>query len=264
MDNVTLANALFDAIEVGDTTKFLSLCSADATVLDTTHKSDTPIGREAEYMAKMPQMFKEFKYAQRRYTATADGAVLQHTLTGVTADGLPVKLPIIIRLYAAGGKVRRMEEYYDSKRAPFAPDTPLRKFLKEMNGAKGHPDAINRLISPDLKSGNLVPMYTNREGFWKVIHILATSFSEFVQTDTHYVEQGNMIVRRSINSATHCGQFMGIPATGKKATFEGFEMIKIVDGRIVEDWILVDILSLLQQIGATPETMKLGPKFGVI
>jgi predicted ester cyclase/ketosteroid isomerase-like protein len=264
MDNVILANDLFDAAEAGDAKKFLSLCTADASVLDTTHKSDTPIGQAAEFVAKLPGMFKEFKYAQRRYTATADGAVLQHTLTGQTADGAPVALPIIIRMYVAGGKVRRLEEYYDGKRAPFAPDTPLKKFLKEMNKAEGHPDAINQLISPDLKSGNLTPMYTNRDGFWKVIHVLATSFTNFSQIDTHYVEQGNMVVRRIVASATHSGQFMGIPATGKKFTYEGFEMIKIVDGKIVEDWILVDILSLLQQIGATPETMKLGPKFGVI
>jgi ketosteroid isomerase-like protein len=264
MDNVTLANALFDAIEAGDMKTFISLCTADARVVDTTHKSDTSVAQAAEFLAKLPGMFKEFKYAQRHYTATADGAVLQHTLTGQTPDGRPVSLPVIIRMYAVSSKVRRLEEYYDSKRAPFAPDTPLTKFLKEMNGAEGHRDAINRLISPDLKSGNLTPMYTNREGFWKVIHVLGTSFSDFTQIDTHYVEQGNMVVRRIVASATHSGQFMGIPATGKKFTYEGFEMIKIVDGRIVEDWILVDILSLLQQIGATPETMKLGPKFGVI
>jgi ketosteroid isomerase-like protein len=264
MDNVLLANALFDAIEAGDTAKFQSLYAADAVVVDTTRKSQMSIAKEAEFVGQMHDLFKSFKYAQRRYSNTADGAVLQHTLTGQTADGQAVSLPIIIRMYVADGRIRRMEEYYDGKRAPFAPDTPLTKFLKDMKSASGHPEALNQLLSPELKNSNLRPMYHNRDGFWKLIKVLAGCFSNFTQRDSHYIEQGNMVVRRILCNATHSGQFMGIPPTGKRVSYEGFEMIRIVDGRIVEDWILVDTLSILQQIGATPETMNLGPKFGVI
>lgn len=264
MDNVSLANAAFDAIEAGDTEKFRSLYAADAVVVDTTRKSQTPVASELEFVGKMHEQLKSFKYAQRRYSNTADGAVLQHTLLGQTAQGEAVALPIIIRMYVTDGKIRRMEEYYDSKRAPFAPDTPLTKFLKDMKSAQGRPEALNQLLSPELRNSNLRPMYHNRDGFWKLIKVLAGCFSNFTQRDTHYIEQGNMVVRRILCEATHSGQFMGVPATGKRVSYEGFEMIRVVDCRIVEDWILVDTLSILQQIGATPQTMNLGPKFGVI
>jgi ketosteroid isomerase-like protein/predicted ester cyclase len=265
MDNVQLANALFDSIEANDTKKFLSLCAADARVIDTSEGADTPIAEEADFLATMPKLFKTFKYAQRRYAATADGAVLQHSLQGETHSGHSVDAPIMIRMYVAQGKISRMEEYYDSSRvAAIFGDSPLRKFLQDMEKAtETNPQAINQFVSPDLTSGNLTPMYTSRAGFEQLEQILGKVFPDYAQQDTHYVEQGNMIVRRIVSTVTQAGQFMGVPATGKKATFEGFEMFEIIDGKIVKGWILPDTFSLLQQVGAMPETMKLGPKFGV-
>lgn len=265
MDNVQLANALFDSIEAGDGRRFLSLCTSDARVLDTTEGSDIPIAREAEFLATLPKLFKKFKYAQRRYAATADGAVLQHSLQGESQSGHTVDLPIMIRMYVANGKVRRLEEYYDSSQtSAIYGDAPLRQFLKDMEKAfaKG-PEAVNQFISPDLESCTLHPMYKSRDGFWKLEETLGKVFPDYTQTDTHYVEQGNFIVRRIVATQTHSGQFMGVPTTGKKSTFEGFEMFEISDGKIVRNWILPDTCSLLQQIGAFPETMNLGPRIGV-
>jgi predicted ester cyclase/ketosteroid isomerase-like protein len=265
MDNIQLANALFDSIEAHDRKKFLSLCTADARVIDTSEGADTPIAQEADFLATLPKLFKTFKYAQRRYVATSDGAVLQHSLQGETQSGHSVDVAIMIRMYVIYGKISRMEEYYDSNQVTVIfGDSPLRNFLQDMaKASEKDPQAINQFVSPDLKSGNLTPMYTNRDGFWKLEEILGKVFPDYTQQDTHYVEQGNMIVRRIVSTVTQAGQFMGVPATGKKATFEGFEMFEIIDGKIVKGWILPDTFSLLQQIGAMPETMKLGPKFGV-
>jgi ketosteroid isomerase-like protein/predicted ester cyclase len=265
MDHVQLANALFDSIESGDKREFLSLCTSDARVIDTTEGSDIPIAQEAEFLANLPTLFKKFKYGQRRYAATSDGAVLQHSLQGESQSGHTVDLPIMIRMYVANGKVRRLEEYYDSSHTDaIYGEAPLRQFLQDMEKAfeKG-PEAVNQFISPDLESCTLHPMYKNRDGFWKLVETLGKVFPDYTQTDTHYVEQGNMIVRRIVATQTHSAQFMGVPATGKKSTFEGFEMFEIIDGKIVKNWILPDTCSLLQQIGAFPETMKLGPRIGV-
>jgi predicted ester cyclase/ketosteroid isomerase-like protein len=265
MNNVQLANALFDSIESGDERRFLSLCTSDCRVLDTTEGSDIPIAREAQFLATLPGLFKKFKYAQRSYAATADGAVLQHSLQGESQSAHTVDLPIMIRMYVANGKVRRLEEYYDSSHTgAIYGDSPLRQFLQDMEKAfaKG-PDAVNQFISPDLASCTLHPMYKSRDGFWKLEEALGKVFPDYTQTDTHYVEQGNLIVRRIVATQTHSGQFMGVPATGKKSTFEGFEMFEIIDGKIVRNWILPDTCSLLQQIGAFPATMNLGPRLGV-
>lgn len=51
---------------------------------------------------------------------------------------------------------------------------------------------------------------------------------------------------------THRGDFMGIPATGREVTFASMEFNRVVGGRVAEHWVLIDMLGLLQQLGAAP------------
>jgi predicted ester cyclase len=45
------------------------------------------------------------------------------------------------------------------------------------------------------------------------------------------------------------GDFMGIPATGKQATWTEIHIGRVADGRMVEHWGLVDQLGMLVQLG---------------
>jgi steroid delta-isomerase-like uncharacterized protein len=53
-------------------------------------------------------------------------------------------------------------------------------------------------------------------------------------------------------TATHKGEFQGIPPTGKKVSFGGMEFFTIMDGKITEERVIVDMVGLMQQIGAIP------------
>jgi len=52
--------------------------------------------------------------------------------------------------------------------------------------------------------------------------------------------------------ATHKGEYMGIPATGKKIDITVAMIIKIIGGKWVEFWNVTDI-RLAQQLGAIPK-----------
>ena len=56
---------------------------------------------------------------------------------------------------------------------------------------------------------------------------------------------------------THLGSWLGIPATGKFISIQMFVVHRIADGRIVEDWVLVDSLGVFQQLGLVPPTEEL-------
>jgi predicted ester cyclase len=45
---------------------------------------------------------------------------------------------------------------------------------------------------------------------------------------------------------------MSIPATGKQVKFDGVVITRLAGGKVVEDWELADMMSLLQQLGAIP------------
>jgi steroid delta-isomerase-like uncharacterized protein len=75
--------------------------------------------------------------------------------------------------------------------------------------------------------------------------------------DLHYtvedlIAEGDKIVARITISGTQQGAFMGIPATGKQATISDIEIFRVTNGKVVENWVQVDFLGLLQQLGVIP------------
>ncbi len=50
-------------------------------------------------------------------------------------------------------------------------------------------------------------------------------------------------------TGTHKGDFMGIPATGKQVKVHGVVLSRFEDGKIVEEWEVLDQLAMLQQLG---------------
>jgi predicted ester cyclase len=51
---------------------------------------------------------------------------------------------------------------------------------------------------------------------------------------------------------THKGLFMGNQPTGRPVEVQGIIFAHISNGRIVEDWTLVDQMGILQQLGIVP------------
>lgn len=56
---------------------------------------------------------------------------------------------------------------------------------------------------------------------------------------------------RATQHGTHGGDFMGIPATGKKVTATIVDVIRIEDGQFAEQWGGPDVFDMLRQVGAT-------------
>ena len=60
---------------------------------------------------------------------------------------------------------------------------------------------------------------------------------------------GDMVLAWISQSGTQSGELMGIPATGKKATWGQIIIARFAAGQIVESWTNEDILGLMQQLG---------------
>ena len=50
---------------------------------------------------------------------------------------------------------------------------------------------------------------------------------------------------------THTGVFQGLPPTGRKVSFGGIEINRMVDGKVAEHWVQLDQVAMLQQLGLT-------------
>jgi steroid delta-isomerase-like uncharacterized protein len=66
------------------------------------------------------------------------------------------------------------------------------------------------------------------------------------------IAEGDKVVFRWTMTATHQGEYLGIPATGKQIEQTGVAIYRLADARIVELWFYPDNVGLMQQLGALP------------
>jgi predicted ester cyclase len=51
---------------------------------------------------------------------------------------------------------------------------------------------------------------------------------------------------------TNSGSFQGMPPTGKAVDVTATGIFRIVDGKVTDNWVNLDFLGLLQQLGIVP------------
>ena len=69
-----------------------------------------------------------------------------------------------------------------------------------------------------------------------ILKIVASQFSELKVEMLDIFGDKDMVATRVLYEGIHTGECMGIPATGKKISFEALENFKVADGKIVESW----------------------------
>src|SRR5687767_13183488 len=65
------------------------------------------------------------------------------------------------------------------------------------------------------------------------------------------------VMTRSTMHGTHTGSWLGIAPTGKPVSIRMFVVHRIVNGKIAEDWVLVETLGFFQQLEIVPATEEI-------
>jgi len=63
------------------------------------------------------------------------------------------------------------------------------------------------------------------------------------------IAEGDRVVVRATVHGVHQGPFMGAPPTGKTVAFPLIIIYRLAEDRIVEHWMLTDMIAFMQQIG---------------
>lgn len=71
------------------------------------------------------------------------------------------------------------------------------------------------------------------------------------------ISEGAEVLSRSVMRGRHTGEWMGIAASGREVSIRMMVVHRIEDGKIVEDWVLVESLGFLQQLGLVPPTVEI-------
>lgn len=78
------------------------------------------------------------------------------------------------------------------------------------------------------------------------------AFSNKVCIDEARITQGQWCAAFGRQEAIHSGQFMGIAPTFKKVEIRYMDFWKVVDGKIQDNWVMVDFPYVMRQLGVDP------------
>ncbi|MCC5647910.1 ester cyclase [Nostoc sp. CHAB 5824] len=89
----------------------------------------------------------------------------------------------------------------------------------------------------------------NSDGFKQFGMAFYLAFTNGQHTFDEVIVQGDKVVTYGTFTATHLGDFQGLPPTGKQIKLSIMHIDRLDDGKIIEHWGQGDALGLMQQLG---------------
>jgi len=118
---------------------------------------------------------------------------------------------------------------------------------------QGRLERADDLVAMDFVELDPLPgQRQGREGLKEVIGQMRSAFPDIHWVLDEMVAEDDKVFSRFTWSGTHRGAFLGIPATGRSIRVTGMVLDRIAEGKMAESRILMDRLSLMQQMGVIP------------
>jgi predicted ester cyclase len=73
-------------------------------------------------------------------------------------------------------------------------------------------------------------------------------WSDMRMTEEEAIEGQDAVVIRNRVEATHTGEFLGIPATGRRIAWDNISIVRVSNGRVVGQWAQPDLWGIHQQL----------------
>jgi predicted ester cyclase len=126
----------------------------------------------------------------------------------------------------------------------------VRRFFEELLSTDNFAVA-DEILSPAFRfyfAGSPVAM--DLESYMEFLVARRAAFPDrrFVVEDM--IAEGDKVSARFTMRGTHKGEFRGIAPSGTELTMTGIDMIRLSEGKMVEDRVEVDQLGMMQQLGA--------------
>lgn len=94
-------------------------------------------------------------------------------------------------------------------------------------------------------------------GLKEWVALMHRTFPDFRVIVEDEIAEGDRVVQRMTARGTHQGELFGVPPTGREVSVPFIEINRVgPDGKFVEHWSSVDLLGLLQQLGALPTELQ--------
>lgn len=119
----------------------------------------------------------------------------------------------------------------------------------------GDVDGFGDLVADDFVEHEEVPgLPPTKEGVLTLFRGYRAAFPDLQMTAHEIIASGDRTVARVTTTGTQAGEWMGMPASGKRVEVQLIDIMGFdAAGLICEHWGVMDMLSMLQQLGAIPD-----------
>lgn len=126
--------------------------------------------------------------------------------------------------------------------------------FKKMQGTPEMPQVEREVLAPNydrVRGGNLHLANNARDQGWPHPALyLRAALPDRVDVMERVIADGDRVGLLFRVTGTHTGNFFGIEPTGKHVDVYEVALLRIVNGRMVEGWYMMDEAELLRQLGA--------------
>jgi steroid delta-isomerase-like uncharacterized protein len=121
----------------------------------------------------------------------------------------------------------------------------------------GDIDGFGELLAEGfIEHEGLPGLAPTKEGVLELFRGYRVAFPDLHMNAEEILVAGDKTVARVKATGTQSGEFMGMPASGKSIEVQMIDIMRFDDGGLVcEHWGVMDMLAMLQQLGAIPDTM---------
>jgi len=119
----------------------------------------------------------------------------------------------------------------------------------------GNLDVVDELAAPSLvvRYPTIPQVIQGSRAFRHVLAGFRSAFPDSALRVEEEIAEGEKVVIRWSFSGTHKGSLLGVPATGKRVTWTGITIYRIVDGKVVEEQGEEDFAGFFRQVGLVRE-----------
>ena len=131
---------------------------------------------------------------------------------------------------------------------PEATEAVMRRFVEEVIN-EGRYSALPDLVHPNYVYRSPDQELRGADALKDLLTAYRAGLPDLKTSIDDLVASGDKVVISITLTGTHEGDLMGVPATGKRVKIHGMVLSRFEQGKIIEEWELLDMLSMFAQLG---------------
>ncbi len=152
---------------------------------------------------------------------------------------------VYTRELTTGGEAREENNVSEQENAAL-----VRRAWEEVN--RKNLDFFDEVYAPTVRYHGPDGDIEGPAGLKEMVSGYLAAFPDMQITVEDVIASGDEAVARVTFRGMHQGELLGIAPTGKRIEISGMNLVRIENGQVVEEWENIDMLGLMQQIGAIP------------